>query len=154
MLRSTARRLATAVATAISALNGFQPSSAADTVADFYARLLTRHMGRHIPGNPNIVPQNMLGASGINGANLLFNISPKDGSAIGTFAHTVPLDPLIGQGVAKFDASKFNYLGNMEESIGVCAIWHEAGIASLADLQKVDGVSAGLAKKIFDYFRG
>ena len=155
MLRSTARRLATAVATAISALNGFQPSSAADTVADFYrgrqinliiahevatgydiyARLLTRHMGRHIPGNPNIVPQNMLGASGINGANLLFNISPKDGSAIGTFAHTVPLDPLIGQGVAKFDASKFNYLGNMEESIGVCAIWHEAGIASLADLQ-------------------
>ena len=121
MLRSTARRLATAVATAISALNGFQPSSAADTVADFYrgrqinliiahevatgydiyARLLTRHMGRHIPGNPNIVPQNMLGASGINGANLLFNISPKDGSAIGTFAHTVPLDPLIGQGVAK-----------------------------------------------------
>ena len=102
---------------------------------DIYARLLARHLGRHVPGQPTFVPQNMLGASGINGANLLFNVSSKDGSVIGTFAHTVPLDPLIGQGVAKFDASKFNYLGNMEESIGVCAAWSEAGIASLADLK-------------------
>ena len=102
---------------------------------DIYARTLARHMGRHIPGNPTFIPQNMLGASGINGANLLFNISAKDGSAIGTFAHTVPLDPLIGQGAAKFDASKFNYLGNMEESVGVCAVWHEAGISSLDDLK-------------------
>ena len=74
---------------------------------DLYARLLARHMGRHIPGNPTFVPQNMLGASGITGANLLYNISAKDGSVIGQFAHTVPLDPLIGQGAGKFDASKF-----------------------------------------------
>jgi len=155
MLRSAAKKLAIAAATAVTALHAVPTSSTADPIADFYrgrqvnmiiahevatgydiyARLLARHISRHIPGNPTIVPQNMLGASGINGANLLFNISPKDGSVIGTFAHTVPLDPLIGQGVAKFDASKFNYLGNMEESIGVCAVWHEAGIASLADLQ-------------------
>ena len=102
---------------------------------DIYARTLARHMGRHIPGNPSFIPQNLLGASGINGANLLFNISAKDGATIGTFAHTVPLDPLIGQGAAKFDASKFNYLGNMEESVGVCAVWHEAGIATLDDLK-------------------
>src|SRR5262245_16141728 len=101
---------------------------------DIYARTLARHIGRHLPGNPTFVPQNMLGASGITGANLLFNVSPKDGSAIGTFAHTVPLDPLIGQGAAKFDASKFNYLGNMEESVGVCAAWHDAGIDKLDDL--------------------
>jgi tripartite-type tricarboxylate transporter receptor subunit TctC len=101
---------------------------------DVYARLLAQHMGKHIPGNPRFVPQNMLGASGINGANLLFNISAKDGSAIGTFAHTVPLDPLIGQGAAKFDPSKFNYIGNMEESVGVCAVWHEAGVSNLNDL--------------------
>ncbi len=102
---------------------------------DIYARLLARHLGRHIPGNPTFVPQNMLGASGITGANLLFHVSAKDGSVIGTFAHTVPLDPLIGQGAAKFDASRFNYLGNMEESVGVCAVWHEAGIANLTDLK-------------------
>ncbi len=102
---------------------------------DVYARALGRHMGRHIPGQPTFVPQNMLGASGINGANLLYNISPKDGSAIGTFAHTVPLDPLIGQGASKFDPAKFNYLGNMEESVGVCAVARDAGISSLADLR-------------------
>lgn len=133
----------------------FARTAAADPVADFYkgrqinlviahevatgydvyARALARHMGRHIPGNPTFVAQNMLGASGINGANLLYNISAKDGSAIGTFAHTVPLDPLIGQGASKFDASKFNYIGNMEESVGVCAVWHQAGIASLNDLR-------------------
>jgi tripartite-type tricarboxylate transporter receptor subunit TctC len=77
----------------------------------------------------------MLGASGINGANVLANVAPKDGSTIGMFAHTVPLDPLIGEGAAKFDPSKFNWLGNMEESVGVCAIWHEAGIAKFEDLK-------------------
>ncbi len=155
MQKSVAKKLATAAATAMCALQALTAASNADPIADFYrgrqlnliiahevatgydiyARLLARHIGRHIPGNPTIVPQNMLGASGINGANLLFNISAKDGSAFGTFAHTVPLDPLIGQGVSKFDPSKFNYLGNMEESIGVCAVWHEAGISNLADLQ-------------------
>jgi len=101
---------------------------------DIYARTLARHLGRHIPGNPTFVPQNMLGASGITGTNLLANSLPKDGSAIGTFAHTVPLDPLIGRGAAKFDASKLNYIGNMEESVGVCAAWHETGIRNLDDL--------------------
>lgn len=105
---------------------------------DLYARLLARHMGRHIPGNPTFVPQNMLGASGITGANLLYNISAKDGSVIGQFAHTVPLDPLIGQGAGKFDASKFNYLGNMEEAVGVCAVMSAAGFSNLADLRAKD----------------
>ena len=142
----------TAVALAVSM--GAATPAAADPIADFYkgrqismliahevatgydiyARLLARHLGRHIPGNPTFVPQNMLGASGINGANVLFNVSAKDGSVIGTFAHTVPLDPLIGQGAAKFDSSKFNYIGNMEESVGVCAVWAEAGINNLNDL--------------------
>jgi tripartite-type tricarboxylate transporter receptor subunit TctC len=102
---------------------------------DVYARLLGQHMGRHIPGNPTFLPQNMLGASGITGANMLFNVSAKDGSVIGQFAHTVPLDPLIGKNVAKFDASKFNYLGNMEEAVGTCAVWHTSGINTFEDLK-------------------
>jgi tripartite-type tricarboxylate transporter receptor subunit TctC len=107
----------------------------AGTGYDVYARLLGQHMGRHIPGNPTFIPQNMLGASGITGANMLFNVSAKDGSVIGQFAHTVPLDPLIGKNVAKFDASKFNYLGNMEEAVGTCAVWHTSGIVSFEDLK-------------------
>ena len=149
------RGLACALAAAVLAPIATAAPAAADPVADFYkgrqvsmiiahevatgydiyARTLARHIGRHIPGKPTVVPQNMLGASGITGANLLFNVSPKDGSAFGTFAHTVPLDPLIGQGAAKFDASLFNYIGNMEESVGVCAISADAGISSLDDLK-------------------
>lgn len=148
------RRLAAAVLASIAGSSLHATMVAADPIAEFYkgrqinmiiahevatgydiyARTLARHMGRHIPGAPTIVPQNMLGASGITGANLLYNVSAKDGSAIGTFAHTVPLDPLIGQGAAKFDASRFNYLGNMEESVGVCAVSADAGINNLGDL--------------------
>ena len=102
---------------------------------DVYGRTLARHIGRHIPGGPNIVVQNMLGASGITGANLLANTAAKDGSVIGMFAHTVPLDPLIGDGAARFDPSRFNWLGNLEESVGVCAVMASAGVASFSDLK-------------------
>ena len=134
--------------------SGVQPA-AADPVADFYkgrnvtlliahevgtgydiyGRTLARHIGRHIAGTPNIVVQNLLGASGITGANQLANTAPKDGSVIGMFAHTVPLDPLIGEGAARFDPSKFGWLGNMEESVGVCAVSDKAGVGSFADLK-------------------
>src|SRR5256714_14313567 len=64
---------------------------------DIYGRTLQRHLGRHIPGNPIIVVQNMVGASGINAANWLYNIAPKDGTAVATFLQTVPFQPLMGQ---------------------------------------------------------
>lgn len=151
----TVQRMAAATAALVACATSGGRAAEADPVADFYkgrqisliiahevatgydiyARALARHMSRHIPGQPTFVAQNMLGASGITGANLLYNVSPKDGSTIGTFAHTVPLDPLIGQGASKFEAARFNYIGNMEESVGVCAVSSDAGIASLADLR-------------------
>src|SRR5262249_29610353 len=57
---------------------------------DIYGRTLQRHLSRHIPGNPAVVVQNMVGASGINAANWLYNIAPKDGTVVATFVHTVP----------------------------------------------------------------
>ena len=64
---------------------------------DVYARVLARHLGRHIPGNPNIVVQNMTGASGLTAANWLYNVAPKDGTVMSTFVHTIPFEPLDGQ---------------------------------------------------------
>src|SRR5262245_16457914 len=55
---------------------------------DIYGRLLARHLGRHIPGNPAVVAQNMTGASGIAATNWLYNVAPKDGTALATFVHT------------------------------------------------------------------
>ena len=85
---------------------------------DIYSRVLARHLGRHIPGNPNIVVQNMVGASGLTAANWLYNVAPKDGTVMVTFVHTIPFEPLIGNNAARFDAAKFTWIGNMEESVG------------------------------------
>jgi tripartite-type tricarboxylate transporter receptor subunit TctC len=101
---------------------------------DLYDRALARHLGRHIPGNPNVVVQNMLGASGIAPANWLYNVAPRDGTVVATFVHTVPFEPLLGNASAKFDPAKFTWIGNMDEGIGVCGVTRAAGIATFDDM--------------------
>src|SRR5262245_15737704 len=73
---------------------------------DNYARVLARHMTRHVPGNPTFVPQNMPGAGSLRAVNYLFNAAPKDGSTIGTFGRGLAMEPLIGSGLAQYDSRK------------------------------------------------
>jgi tripartite-type tricarboxylate transporter receptor subunit TctC len=112
----------------------------AGTGFDVYSRVLIRHFGRFIPGNPKMVVQNMPGASGINSANWLFNIAPKDGTVMGTMSQNVPLEPVFGNPKAKFDTAKLIWVGNMESGAGVCGISNKAGIDTFADLQKKEVV--------------
>src|SRR6266581_3177912 len=63
---------------------------------DVYARLLARHMGRHIPGSPVIVPKNMEGAGSLRLANWLYKAAPKDGTVFGTIGRGIAFDPLLG----------------------------------------------------------
>jgi len=81
---------------------------------DSYARLLTKHMGKHIPGNPTVVPQNMPGAGSTAAANHIFNVAPKDGTAFGTFARGLALSSLIDPNnkAVKFQAEKFTWIGS------------------------------------------
>jgi tripartite-type tricarboxylate transporter receptor subunit TctC len=102
---------------------------------DTYARVLARHMGRHIPGNPNMIVQGMIGASGITAANWLYNVAPKDGTAMGAWVQTVPLDPLMGGTASKFEAVKFNWIGNLESSIATCVVTQKTGITDIKQLQ-------------------
>lgn len=102
---------------------------------DIYGRTLQRHLSRHIPGNPAVVVQNMTGASGINSANWLYNIAPKDGTVVATFVHTVPFEPLMGNASAKYDAAKFTWIGNMEESVAVCGVSKASGIIKFDDMR-------------------
>ena len=95
---------------------------------DLYGRVLARHMGRFIPGNPNLVPENMIGVAGFAAANWLYNVAAKDGSVIAHFAHTAPFEPLLGKGTGRFDASKFTWIGNMDAVVGVCGVWDHAGV--------------------------
>jgi tripartite-type tricarboxylate transporter receptor subunit TctC len=102
---------------------------------DIYARVLARHMSRYIPGNPAIVVQNMVGASGLVAGNWLYNVAPKDGTVMATFVHTVPFEPLMGNKAARFEPAKFAWIGNIEESVAVCGISKASGIASFQEMR-------------------
>ena len=102
---------------------------------DVYARLLARHMGRFIPGNPAIVPKNMPGAGSLVLANWLYNVAPKDGTAFGTIGRGTVFDPLLGSTKAQFDAAKFNWLGSMNDEVSVCVSWYTTGITSLEQVK-------------------
>src|SRR5262245_2375359 len=107
---------------------------------DIYGRTLQRHLSRHIPGNPVVVVQNMTGASGINAANWLYNIAPKDGTVVATFVHTIPFEPVFGNNAAKFEAAKFTWIGNMEESVAVCGVTKASGIAKFDDMRSKETI--------------
>jgi tripartite-type tricarboxylate transporter receptor subunit TctC len=101
---------------------------------DTYARILARHIGRHIPGNPTIVVQNAPGAGSMRAANMLYNVAPKDGTAFGMFGRGIALEPLIGTSPAQFEATKFLWLGSGTEEAAVVVIREGAGIKTWADM--------------------
>ena len=103
---------------------------------DVYARALARHMGRFIPGNPTIVPKNMPGAGSLVLANWLYNVAPKDGTAFGMIGRGTGFDPLLGSTKAQFDATKFNWLGSMNDEVSVCVAWHTTGISTLEQVKQ------------------
>ena len=115
-------------------------------VYDLNARLLSRFMGRHIPGNPTLVPRNMTGAAGLRLANWLYQVAPKDGTAIGTFARGIAFNPLLGQVGGPIEATKFNWLGSTNDEVSVCASRSESGITrfdQLYDHELVIGSTGG-----------
>jgi tripartite-type tricarboxylate transporter receptor subunit TctC len=121
---------------------------------DDYARMLGRHIARHIPGNPTVVVQNMPGAGSLRAANYLYNIAPKDGSVFGGFARGIFLDPLLGRTDAmRYTAAKFGWLGSISTDVGVCAFRSDAGIDSWADMQtkhyKIGATGAGADSDVF-----
>src|SRR5262245_37183577 len=106
----------------------------AGTGYDFFGRTLARHIGRHVPGQPNVVPQNTPGAGGLKTANWLNAVAPKDALAVAVFAPEAAFKPLYGDPAALFDPVKFNWIGNMDESIATCAVSDRSGIARVEDL--------------------
>lgn len=103
---------------------------------DAVMRLLSRHITRHIPGEPKIVVQNMPAASGIAALNHVYNIAPRDGSVISGAANTMPFDPLFGGPAAKFDVFKLNWLGSLAKQTNVCLAWGATPFKTLADVQQ------------------
>ena len=101
---------------------------------DFYGRTIARHLGRHVSGQPNVVVQNMVGASGIAATNWLYNVAPRDGSVLATFVHTVPLEPLMGNSAAKYDSAKLTWIGSMASNVAICGVSKSSGIERFEDI--------------------
>ena len=101
---------------------------------DIWARAITRHMGNHMPGKPNFVPQNMPGAGQITAANHLFNVAPKDGSVIGMIGRNLPNQALFKLPNVQFDPAKFNWIGSPELTNRVCVASYRSGITKGEDL--------------------
>ncbi len=151
---------------ALSAVALHVHSAAADPVADFYAkkpirmligfstgggydlyaRLLARYMGKHIPGNPTILPENMPGAGSLRVANYLYNVAPKDGTVFGTFNRGLAMEGLLNHSPGlNYDATKFNWLGSITNEVSVCAFRKESGIATWQDMLTKPYVVGGTA---------
>ena len=101
---------------------------------DIYARLVARHLGRYLPGNPVVVPKNMEGAGSLRLANWLYKAAPKDGSAIGTIGRGIAFDPLLGGQGAQFKATDFGWIGSANDEVSVCVAWAKTGITRFEEL--------------------
>ncbi len=113
---------------------------------DVYGRLAGRHLGKHLPGNPAVVPKNMPGAGGVVAANWVYNVAPKDGSALGIFQAGTAFEPLFGNTQTKFDPLKFTWLISLNRISNIGVFWHESPIHTVDDLFKGEvlvGSSAG-----------
>jgi tripartite-type tricarboxylate transporter receptor subunit TctC len=101
---------------------------------DVYARIVARHMGKHIPGNPTIVPKNMEGAGSLRLVNWLYNVAPKDGSVFATIGRGTAFNPILGIPGAQFEGPKFTWIGSANDEVSVCAAWHTSGVIKVDDL--------------------
>jgi len=110
---------------------------------DAHARVLARHLGKHIPGNPSVVVQNMPGGGSLRAANYLYNAAPKDGATLGVFARGMAMEPLIGASGTNFDARKFAWIGSGTNEVSVCATWHASKVKTWSDALAIPFTVAG-----------
>ena len=100
---------------------------------DLYARLVGRHLGRHIPGAPTVIVQNMPGAGSRRLANVIYNVGPHDGTMIGLPNQGIAMDQALGAEGVQFDARKFHWIGSTIEEVNVFWAWHTYPVRSIED---------------------
>ena len=160
-------------AVAVGAFMAFaQTPAAADAVADFYkgkninvivvsgsgglnalyARTLGDRMGRHVPGKPKFIYQYMPGSGGMKGSNYCYNIAPKNGTVLCQVLNPIALVQLLRPKGVKYDAAKFNYIGNTGDQNGSFAVWHTVPAKKLMDLRNVEVPFSGTGKGSESYY--
>jgi len=114
----------------ITVLIGYAPGG----LYDITARLLSRHMNRHIPGHPNMIPQNLPGSGSIKTILNLYNVAPKDGTTLGVVARSYPIDPIFNPISEKYDPTKFEPIGSTSSEVSVAVTWHTSPVKTFEDL--------------------
>ena len=123
----------------IAILVGFTPGGS----SSLYAQALTRHMGRYLPGSPNLIVQHVPGAGGLVAANNVYNTAPRDGTTFAITGRTVAIEPLLGNKNAKFDARQFNWIGTANVEYTTCSLWHTAKVKTLQDALTTEAIVGG-----------
>ncbi len=114
----------------ITVLIGYAPGGTYDATA----RLLSRHMPRHLPGQPTMVPQNMAGAGSIKAILHLYTVAPKDGTVLGMVARSYSIEPVFNPESAKYDPTRFNPIGSTSSEVSVGVAWHTTEFKTFDDL--------------------
>jgi len=110
---------------------------------DIYARILARHLGKHLPGKPVVVPKNMEGAGSLRLANWLYQAAPRDGTAFGTIGRGIAFDPLLGGQGAQFKATEFGWVGSANDEVSVCVAWAKSGVTRFEQLYSRELIVGG-----------
>jgi len=156
MTRLSFSRLRATSLVVLTCMLGSSATALADPVSDFYtgksisliisagpgggfdtnARLVARHLGKHIPGHPSIVPRNMPGGGHLVAANYMYNVAPKDGTTLATLLPAFVSYQVLDGGQVKYDAAKFNWIGASDVDNMNLYVWHTAGIHTIDDAKK------------------
>ena len=110
---------------------------------DLYGRLVARHLGKHIPGRPTVVAQNMPGIGSLKAASYIYELAPRDGTALGVVVESIALEQALANPAALYDAAKLNYVGRVATSNNIFMQWHTSRVQSIADSQKFESSLAG-----------
>jgi tripartite-type tricarboxylate transporter receptor subunit TctC len=123
----------------INLIVGFSAGGGYDTTA----RILAPYLKKYLPGNPSVVVQNMEGAGSLKAANYLYNVAPKDGTAIATFSRGTAMEPLIGTSSTQFDATKLTWIGSTTNEYSVFLLWNSAPVKTWNDMLKTEFTVGG-----------
>jgi tripartite-type tricarboxylate transporter receptor subunit TctC len=128
---------------------GYPPGGSNDT----FGRLIARHIGKHIPGNPSVVPKNMPGAGSFLAANQMYNTLPKDGSSIAIISPTAVLDEKLGTQGVRFKTAEFNWIGRVDSLVNIVFTWKTSPVKTFADSlkteSKLSGTGAGSTVSVY-----
>ena len=112
---------------------------------DLYARLIAGHVGRHIPGKPNVIVQNMPGAGSLQQANHVYNVAPQDGTVVGAPSSNVPLQPLLNVSGVRYDSRKFQWLPTPVDAPHTLFVWHTSPVQRVEDMRERETLIGSLA---------